>query len=44
MNAITMSNNLAYIDADECINCGMCVVKCPQNTIEDAEKMFMVKK
>ncbi|MDL2310831.1 RnfABCDGE type electron transport complex subunit B [Peptostreptococcaceae bacterium OttesenSCG-928-C18] len=43
VDAITVTNNLAYIDSEECIDCGMCVVKCPQNTIEDADKVFVAK-
>lgn len=31
--AITMSNNLAYIDADKCKLCRKCVVECPTNAI-----------
>ncbi|MDR0989709.1 MAG: Fe-S cluster domain-containing protein [Prevotellaceae bacterium] len=31
--AITMANNLAYIDANKCKLCRKCVEECPQNTI-----------
>jgi ferredoxin len=31
--AITMANNLAYIDADKCRLCRKCVEACPQNSI-----------
>lgn len=31
--AITMNNNLAYIDADKCKLCRKCVVECPTNAI-----------
>ncbi|THB65863.1 MAG: 4Fe-4S dicluster domain-containing protein [Spirochaetaceae bacterium] len=33
VSAITMENNLAYIDPDICISCGKCVVVCPTNAI-----------
>jgi len=32
-DAITMSNNLAYIDSDKCKLCRKCVVECPTNAI-----------
>ncbi len=44
VDAITMSNNLAYINSEECINCGMCIIKCPQDTIEDYDGAFAIKK
>ncbi|QQK07146.1 RnfABCDGE type electron transport complex subunit B [Miniphocaeibacter halophilus] len=44
VDAITVTNNLAYIDEDICINCGMCIVKCPQNSIKDFEGAFDIKK
>ncbi len=31
--AITMNNNLAYIDSDKCRLCRKCVVECPTNAI-----------
>ncbi len=31
--AITMANNLAYIDFDKCKSCRKCVEECPQGTI-----------
>lgn len=31
--AITVSNNLAYIDPDKCTSCRKCVEVCPQHTI-----------
>ena len=31
--AITMNNNLAYIDGDKCKLCRKCVVECPTNSI-----------
>ncbi|WP_100065094.1 RnfABCDGE type electron transport complex subunit B [Miniphocaeibacter massiliensis] len=43
VNAITVTNNLAYIDTDDCINCGMCIVKCPRDTIIDYEGAFAIK-
>ena len=32
-NAITMGNNLAFIDGDKCIACGKCIVVCPTTAI-----------
>ncbi len=31
--AITIDNNLAYIDADKCTLCGKCISECPAETI-----------
>ena len=33
VDAITMSDDLAVIDADECIDCGACVDACPVDAI-----------
>ncbi|MFA7565789.1 MAG: RnfABCDGE type electron transport complex subunit B [Alkalispirochaeta sp.] len=33
VQAITIENNLAYIDPDKCIGCGKCVPVCPTNAI-----------
>lgn len=33
--AITIKNNLAYIDYDKCINCGICATVCPTLAILD---------
>ncbi len=33
VNAVTIENNLAYIDSHECINCGKCQKQCPQDCI-----------
>lgn len=33
VQAITIENNLAYIDPDKCIACGKCVSVCPTNAI-----------
>lgn len=33
VNAITIENNLAYIDPDICTTCGKCVPVCPTNAI-----------
>ncbi len=33
VQAITIENNLAYIDPDKCIACGKCVTVCPTNAI-----------
>lgn len=32
-DAIKVTDNLAHIDYDKCVDCGACVAKCPQNTI-----------
>ena len=34
-DAITMENNLAFINFEKCTNCGLCVPKCPTKNIED---------
>lgn len=44
VDAISIIDNNAIIDEEICINCGMCIVKCPQNTIQDFEGAFAVKK
>ncbi|MDH5661794.1 MAG: 4Fe-4S binding protein, partial [Elusimicrobiota bacterium] len=31
--AIKLENNLAVIDYEKCTNCGICVEKCPTNSI-----------
>ncbi len=31
--AITLENNLAFIDPDKCTNCGVCIEKCPRKII-----------
>ena len=33
--AITMSNNLAFINFEKCTNCGLCVPVCPTKNIDD---------
>jgi len=33
IQAITLNNNLAYIDTDKCIACGLCVNVCPTGAI-----------
>lgn len=33
VQAITIENNLAYIDPDKCISCGKCVTVCPTGAI-----------
>lgn len=33
VQAITIENNVAYIDPDKCISCGQCVTVCPTNAI-----------
>ena len=32
-DAITVENNLAFIDPDKCKNCGLCAKECPTNAI-----------
>lgn len=32
-DAIKVTDNLAHIDYDKCVECGACVTKCPQKTI-----------
>ncbi len=32
-DAITVNDNLAFIDTEKCTNCGACVVVCPRKTI-----------
>ena len=34
--AIEMKGSLAVIDAGKCVNCGLCVSKCPVKAIADA--------
>lgn len=34
-DAITIENNLAYIDPDKCKNCGMCAKECPTGAIHN---------
>jgi ferredoxin len=41
-NAITIENNLAYIDASQCTFCRKCVEECPTNAI--AELNFSPRK
>ncbi|HCX59267.1 MAG TPA: electron transporter RnfB, partial [Candidatus Cloacimonas sp.] len=35
VQAITIQNNLARIDYDKCINCGLCATVCPTKAIQD---------
>jgi len=40
-NAISMDNNPAKIDMDECIRCGVCHGICPQEAVRhDGKKYF----
>lgn len=32
--AITVANNVAFVDPDACISCGVCMSACPKNLIE----------
>ena len=34
VSAITVENNLAFIDSEKCIACGLCVAVCPTNAIQ----------
>jgi ferredoxin len=34
IQAITLQNNLAYIDPGKCTTCGKCVPVCPTNAIK----------
>ncbi|MCP5103055.1 MAG: RnfABCDGE type electron transport complex subunit B [bacterium] len=34
VQAITLENNLAYIDPDKCISCGKCILVCPTGAIK----------
>lgn len=40
--AITIENNLAFIDAEKCKACGMCVAECPKNAIQATEPVMAV--
>lgn len=31
--AITLTDNVAFIDSEKCSDCGLCITKCPQNII-----------
>ncbi|MDO4496775.1 MAG: RnfABCDGE type electron transport complex subunit B [Bacteroidales bacterium] len=43
--AITLDNNLAWIDSDKCKACGMCVAECPKGAIHaTAPVMAVVEK
>ncbi len=41
-DAITMNNNLAYIDPEKCKLCRKCVTECPTNAIHEIN--FPVRK
>ena len=32
----------AYIDADKCVSCGMCMVSCPFGAISDKSQIFQL--
>lgn len=38
VDAITVENNLAKIDPEKCIQCGLCAAKCPTNAIKSEIK------
>lgn len=38
-DAIHVEDNIAYIDYDKCINCGLCAMKCPTKVIKKLEKV-----
>lgn len=40
--AITVENNLAWIDSEKCKACGMCVAECPTNAIHATEAVMTV--
>ncbi len=40
-DAIHVIDNHAVIDIDKCLNCGMCVSKCPRKLIVDANGIIM---
>jgi len=40
--AITIENNLAWIDSDKCKACGMCVSECPTGAIHATEPVMVV--
>ena len=40
--AITIENNLAYIDSEKCKACGMCVAECPTNAIHGTDAVMSV--
>jgi electron transport complex protein RnfB len=41
MKAIEMKDNVAVINVDECIGCGLCVSGCPVDAIELAERQLI---
>jgi len=41
-DAITVENNLAYIDSQKCKACGMCVSECPTGAIHATEPVMAV--
>ncbi len=42
VGAITVSDNLARIDYDKCINCGACAAACPRKLIVNASKSVAI--
>lgn len=40
--AITIENNVAWIDSDKCKACGMCVAECPKGAIHATEPVMIV--
>lgn len=40
--AITVENNLAWIDSEKCKACGMCVAECPTGAIHATEPVMVV--
>jgi len=40
--AITLENNLAWIDSNKCKACGMCVSECPKGAIHATEPVMVV--
>lgn len=41
-DAITVENNLAFIDSEKCKACGMCVAECPTGAIHATEPVMVV--
>lgn len=41
-DAITIENNLAFIDSEKCKACGMCVAECPTGAIHATEPVLVV--
>ena len=42
--AITVTDNLSYIDESVCLSCGQCAVKCPRHAIYDLRGILTEKR